>query len=90
MGGFQYLAGYGVANLIKKLKSTKNQTISKDLTNQMILILESCTVHDISDQKLIAAQTRGWFNCCKQRMPAIVYHCRTNFQSLYIFTTSTH
>ena len=55
MGGLQYFAGYVVANLIKKLKSTKKQTISKDLTNQMILILESCTVQDISGQKLIAS-----------------------------------
>ena len=87
MGGLQYLAGYVIANLIKKLKLTKNQTISKDVTNQMILILESCTVQDISDQKLIAAQTRGGLTAVNKECQKLFMIAEQTFR---VYKSSPH
>ena len=57
MGGLQYLAGYAVTSLINKLKS-KNIKATQ-LNEQMLLVLQACKIHDISEQKLIAFQRRG-------------------------------
>ena len=58
MGGLQYLAGYVVTSLINKIKSKKHHGDS-ELNEQMLLVLQACKIHDISEQKLIACQTRG-------------------------------
>ena len=58
MGGLQYLARYVVTSLINKIKSKKHHGDS-ELNEQMLIALQACKIHDISEQKLIACQTRG-------------------------------
>ena len=58
MGGIQYLTGYVVTSLINKIKSKKHHGDS-ELYEQMLLVLQAYKIHDISEQKLIACQTRG-------------------------------
>ena len=58
MGGIQYLTGYVVTSLINKIKSEKHHGDS-ELYEQMLLVLQAYKIHDISEQKLIACQTRG-------------------------------
>ena len=45
-------------SLINKIKSKKHHGNS-ELNEQMLLVLQACKIHDISEQKLIAFQTRG-------------------------------
>ena len=58
MAGLQYLARYVATSLIYKIKSEKNHGNS-ELNEQMLLVLQVCKIHNISEQKLIACQTRG-------------------------------
>ena len=58
--GLQYLAGYVVSNLMKKVKNDKNYS---SVENQNILsILDASITKDISNQKLIRSVTRGGFS----------------------------
>ena len=55
--GLQYLAGYVVSNLMKKVKHGKNHS---SVENQNILsILDASITKDISNQKLVRSVTRG-------------------------------
>ena len=58
MGGLQYLTRYVATSLINKIKSKKHHGNS-ELNEQMLLVLQACKIHDISEQKLIACQTPG-------------------------------
>ena len=58
MGGIQHLTGYVVTSLINKIKSKKHHGDS-ELNEQMLLVLQACKIHYISEQKLIACQARG-------------------------------
>ena len=55
--GLQYLAGYVVSNLMKKVKNDKNYS---SVENQNVMsILDASITNDISNQKLIRSVTRG-------------------------------
>ena len=58
MGGLQYLAGYVVTSMKNKIKS-KNHHGDSELNEQMLLVLQACKSHGISEQKLITCQTWG-------------------------------
>ena len=58
MRNLQYLAGYVVTSMINKIKS-KNHHGDSELNKQMLLVLQACKIHDISEMKLIACQTWG-------------------------------
>ena len=58
MGGIQYLTGYVVTSLINKIKSKKHHADS-ELYEQMLLVIQACKIHDISEQKLIACHAGG-------------------------------
>ena len=58
MGGIQHLTGYVVTSLINKIKSKKHHADS-ELYEQMLLVLQACKIHDISEQKLIACHAGG-------------------------------
>ena len=62
MGSLNYLEGYVVISLTNKIKSKKHQGDS-ELNHQMLLVLQACKIHDISEQKLIACQIREGLNC---------------------------
>ena len=57
-GESSYLAGYVVTSMINKIKS-KNHHGDSELNKQMLLVLQACKIHDISELKLIACQTWG-------------------------------
>ena len=57
-GESSYLAGYVVTSMINKIKS-KNHHGDSELNKQMLLVLQACKIHDISEMKLIACQTWG-------------------------------
>ena len=48
MGGLQYLARYVVTSLINKIKSKKHHGDS-ELNEQMLLVLQACKIHYISE-----------------------------------------
>ena len=56
LDGFQYLCGYVVKNLIKKLKNHKNY---KTEQYQIMIAILECICTDDYDQKLINCLSRG-------------------------------
>ena len=86
MGGLQYLAGYVAISLINKIKSKKHHGDSA-LNEQMLLVLQACNIHDISEQKLIAYQTRDGLTDINVECQKIVIIAEQTFRA---YTSAHH
>ena len=83
IAGLQYLAGYVVTSFINKIKSKKHHSDS-ELNEQMLLVLQACKIHDISEKKLIACQTRGGLTGVNVECQKKIYNCRGNILGIHL------
>ena len=78
--GLQYLAGYVVSNLMKKVKNDKNYS---SVENQNILsILDVSIRKDISNQKLIRSVTRGGLSAVNKQCINIFLIAEKHFRNV--------
>ena len=76
--GLQYLAGYVVSNLMKKVKNDKNYS---SVENQNILsILDASITKDISNQMLVRSVTRGGLGAVNNKCINIFINCGETFR----------
>ena len=78
--GLQYLAGYVVSNLMKKVKNDKNYS---SVENQNILsILDASITKDVSNQKLIRSVTRGGLSAVNNQCINIFLIAEKHFRNV--------
>ena len=77
--GLQYLAGYVVSNLMKKVQNDKNYS---SVENQNILsILDASITKDVSNQKLIRSVTRGGLSAVNKQCINIFLIAEKHFRN---------
>ena len=78
--GLQYLAGYVVSNLMKKVKNDKNYS---SVENQNVLsILDASITNDISNQKLIRSVTCGGLSAANNQCINIFLIVEKHFRNV--------